>query len=184
MARPSTKDPLLKFRWAVRIDGFGKAGFTQVSAPGFTVNTKTYREGGAHLFPKQIVDTIDYKPVVLSRGATSNTDFLTWTKSLFFIIGAGQDTTEDSGARENFRRDVRIDHIDRQGDIVKTYTLRNAFPIAYATTSDFAADADDSVSIESITLAYESFEVKSVDQNRNAGFAGGIFKRLIRNVKI
>lgn len=205
MARPSIKDPLTKFRWSVRISGFERAGFTEMSAPGYRVNTRTYREGGAHLFPRQIVDTMEYKPVTLSRGVTTNKDFLNWAKGIFAVIGADTDNNDGIISRanqttgihtppssttisaldnlelaDNFREDVYIDHLNRQGDRVKTYILRKAFPIDYQVASDFSADADDSVSIERIVLAYESFEVETIDVNRNPFSVRGLVKRLIR----
>lgn len=59
-----------------------------------------------------------------------------------------------------FRRDVKIEHTNRAGQVEVIYVLYNAYPISYKPASDFDATGDDTVSIESLTLAYEGFEVK------------------------
>lgn len=59
----------------------------------------------------------------------------------------------------SYRRDVKIEHVNSAGQVEVIYMLYNAFPSAYKPASDFDASADDSMSIESLTLEYESFEV-------------------------
>lgn len=82
MARVTQKDPLDRFRWTIEIDGFTRVGFSSCSTPGVTYNTRTYAEGGAHLFPKQIIDSASYKPVVLTRGVTADQSFHDWIKQI------------------------------------------------------------------------------------------------------
>lgn len=205
MARSSLRDPLDKFRWTVSVDGFSKLGFHETSAPGYNITTKKYKEGGAHLTPRQIVDTVDYKPVVLTRGVTNDTSFNKWATSFMDLVtnnAAFNGSTEEpvtfggidlgaigtaaaqgaanNGARPvnsfvrspdttdlftggtpnlNYRKTVKIEHVNRTGQVEVVYMLYGAFPIEYQPASDFGAMSDDTVSIESITLAYESFEV-------------------------
>ena len=164
MARSSNKDPLSKFRWAVTIyDSSGnstsnRAGFSSCETPSLSINTKSYAEGGNHLWPKKIIDSIEYKPIVLQRGVTSNSDFDLWAKQAFELFQ--NRNYKDQNTTAGYRRTVILDHLDRAGRIVKSYKLYNCFPIEYKPASDFAADGDDLMSMERLVLAYESFEVQ------------------------
>lgn len=201
MARPSSKDPLDKFRWAVSIDGFTRLGFTQCDVPSMTIQTKKYPEGGAHLTPRQIVDSIEYKPVALVRGVTSDTSFDAWAKQFMEVVkgkieqadrpaisiptelgGGAVPAQKDIYAPLAYRRDVKIYHLNREGQVVKTYTLINAFPIEYEPASSFTSDGDDMLSMEKLVLAYESFTVESNETNNNPFDVRDVGKRLIRRL--
>jgi len=183
MARPTNKDPLDKFRWQVEIEGFIRLGFTSMEAPGYMITTKKYREGGSHLHPKVIVDSIEYKPITLLRGVTANEDFLEWAQDPFKILESSENSDAQSQVGE-YRRNVTISHLDRQGNAVKTYTLINAIPSQFVPASDFSADADDTFSLERLVLEYESFEVFTEETDRNPFSIRGIVKRLTRNVPL
>jgi phage tail-like protein len=196
MARPSSKDPLDKFRWSVEIDGFDRLGFASCETPSVALNINKYAEGGNHLFPKNIVDSVEYRPVTLQRGVTSDLNFDKWITDYFdFIRGktqkvnvpslAGGFNTEDPNLVEvvpspEYRKTVIIKHLDRAGRAVKVYTLYNAFPIEYKPASDFSADTDDTLSMEKLVLTYESFTVESITPDTNPLNPSDVFKRLIR----
>jgi len=84
--------------------------------------------------------------------------------------GAGQ-VSSSSDYPFSYRRDVVIKHVNRLGQIVVVYTLYRAFPIAFKPASDFNAEGDDGLSIESITLGYEGFDVRPTGI---AGLVGNI----------
>ena len=65
----------------------------------------------------------------------------------------------------SYRRLVKIFQVDRAGQYVVAYFLYNAFPIEYVAASEFDASSSE-VSIETLVLGYEGFEVKY------AGIAG------------
>lgn len=169
MARTSAKDPLDKFRWAVTVEGFTRLGFSSCETPSLSVNTQNYPEGGSHLWPRKIIDSVEYKPVALQRGVTSDFNFHEWAIQFMELYKGQRDNTYKTGGQAQqgpqyppgeYRRTVRIDHLDRAGRIVKTYILHKAFPIEYKPASDFSADGDDLLSMERLVLAYESFEVQ------------------------
>lgn len=210
MARTATLDPLDKFRWTVRIDGFSKVGFTSVTTPEYAIQTKEYAEGGAHLTPRQVIDSISYKPVTLARGATADTSFNKWATAFYDLVtnnyainqansekiqnassflegvNAALNAAQDNGASpvmssrtqpKKYRRKVIIEHTNSVGQVEVVYILHHAFPIVYKPASDFDASADDSVSIETLTLAYDSFEV------RYTGIAGALSTIASKNNK-
>lgn len=178
MARSSAKDPLDKFRWAVTIDGFTRMGFSSCETPSISVNTQSYAEGGSHLWPRKIIDSVEYKPVAFQRGVTSDFNFHEWAIQFMELYKGQRDRSYKNGGQPtegtqyppgDYRKTVRIDHLDRAGRIVKTYILYGAFPIEYKPASDFSADGDDLLSMERLVLTYESFEVQgnpnSTDSN-------------------
>lgn len=179
MARPSSKDPLDKFRWSISIDGFTRLGFASCDVPGYSIQTKPYGEGGQHLFPKQIVDNITFKPVTLTRGVTADLSFHNWaTQALIVARGV----TTDGKSPVEYRRNVVIRHLNRRGEVVKAYTLINAMPIEYEVASSFASDADDVLSMEKLVLTYESFTVDSAEKDSNPLNPRDVIKRLINRI--
>lgn len=179
MARPSSKDPLDKFRWSITIDGFTRLGFASCDVPGYSVQTKPYPEGGQHLFPKQIVDSVTFKPVTLTRGVTADLSFHSWaTQALIIARGV----TSDGKSPLEARRNVTIKHLNRKGETVKAYTLINAMPIEYEVASGFSSDADDMLSMEKLVLTYESFTVDSAERDSNPLDPRDIIKRMIRRI--
>jgi len=184
MARPSLKDPLDKFRWSIEISEFsGKAGFTNVSTPAYEIVTTEYAEGGAHLHPRQIIDSISYKPITLSRGVTGNLDFHRWASKPFAALNAkGEFGESENYVTSDYRTTVTIKHLARDGTVVKVYTLYNAVPVEYEVASDFDSGADDAVSLERLVIRYEGFDVESQEQERNPFSPADIVKRLTRNL--
>lgn len=197
MARVGSKDPLDKFRWAVSIDGFSKLGFASCDVPSVSINTKSYAEGGAHLYPRKIVDSVEYAPVTFTRGVTTDKSFHDWIRQVFELIkgisaeelqlleqqsGVLGSAAYDRAAPLEYRRKVTIHHLDRQSRIIRTYVLHNAFPIEYKPASDFAADGDDLLSMEKLVLTYESFEVITNSRDANPFDARDVAKRLFKRI--
>jgi phage tail-like protein len=195
MARPSNVDVLDKFRWSVNIEGFQRLGFASCGVPSITYNTNAYPEGGAHLHPRQIIDSVEYSPVTLMRGVTYDQSFYDWVRQAI-ELHRGSASSTSATTRETtqvdtfdierdtpleYRRDVEINHLDRSGRIVKTYLLINAIPVEFTPASEFVSDADDVLSMEKLVLKYEGFEVISNKLDTNPTDIRDIAKRLIRS---
>lgn len=180
MARPASKDPLNKFLWALSFDdgSFTRMGFASCDVPGYSIQTKAYAEGGQHLFPKQIVESITFKPVTLTRGVTADMSFHNWAiQSL--QLARGLSSAGSSEGPINYRKNITIKHLNRRGEVVKAYTLINAFPIEYEPASSFSSDADDMLSMEKLVLTYESFTVESKERDSNPLNPRDVIKRFI-----
>lgn len=192
MARSSLRDPLDKFRWKVSIEGFSRLGFNTCSTPSYNLNINEYPEGGAHLTPRKIIESLTHTPVTLTRGVTGDTSFNKWANGFIDLVTNNAATNESTtiglpgvfsvdvpaGALSTlgfggpaaipsntnypfqYRRTVKIEHINRLGIAEVVYTLYGAFPTQYKPASDFDAHADDGVSIETLVLTYESFDVR------------------------
>lgn len=202
MARSGVKDPLDKFRWTVSIPGFSKLGFYQCAVPRYNITPKEYAEAGSHLNPKVIIDRVGAVPVTLTRGVTNDTSFAKWAAGPWDLVqnnaasatpptvpntfeGAVNAVTNLIGASVvpasssypfSYRKDVKIEHVNRAGQAEVTYTLYNAIVISYQPASDFDAMADDALSIETLVLGYEGFDV------RYAGVSGVLGNFLAGNL--
>lgn len=197
MARSSVNDPLTKFSWVVSIPGFNRAGFASCGVPGYTITPREHRGLGHHLNPKSIIETVALKPITLTRGVTNDPSFAKWASGPWDLVqnNAGTKNTtgspfsswegalataSDNGAKPiasdtvypfSYRRDVKIEHSNRAGQVIVVYTLYNAYPIDYTPASDFNATDDNEVSMESLVLSYEGFDVRYTGI---AGLAGNI----------
>ena len=186
MARSGFRDPLDKYRWVVDIPGFSKSGFLTCSVPKSIITTRKYREAGAHLNPKLIYDQVEYAPVTLSRGVTNDTSFTKWATSAWDLVqknagvatsdsgdttsptgmllaaassGGAKPVPSESGYPFSYRRTVKIENVNRAGQTEVVYVLYNAIPTIYHPASDFDALDDNTVSIETLTIEYEGFDI-------------------------
>jgi len=180
MARSSSKDPLDKFRWLVEIPDFGRIGFTSVEIPEMEMATTEYREGGRHLFPKQIINSISYRPITLIRGVSTDKDFQNWIYDA--MVKSLQSDPKDVNLVYNYRKDITINHLDRLGRTIKSYNIFAALPVGFKPASDFSADADDTYSLEKLVIKYEGFTVTSPTQMPSINSVGDLFNRLTKKM--
>lgn len=173
MARTSNADALDRFRWRVSIlspagTGFKRAGFSTCSTPAVTIRFKEYPEGGSHMVPRQIHDGATFKPITLRRGVISRLgtdDFAQWIDDVYKALNPENGVKEAQGSAivQNYRKTLLIEHFNRNGNVIKKYTLINCVPVFYEPASDFDALDESSVSVETLSLSYEGFEEESVN---------------------
>jgi phage tail-like protein len=163
VARSSNTDVLDTFRFQVSIDpgsnGNGpynqmRAGFTECTAPSIDIEVKTYKEAGRHMNPRKITEGASFPDITLSRGVSTDSDFINWVQSVANLNNIGYSSNDTS----NNRSTIKITQFDRTGTLVKTYVLYNCIPISLKIASDFNA-MEDSISMETLKLAYEGFDI-------------------------
>jgi phage tail-like protein len=167
MARSSDFDPLMKFAFRVYVltpqgATWVRGGFTSCSAPGLTISYQSYPEGGRHLNPLKIHDSVAYKPITVARGVIDRKnvdDFGKWVNDFFEAVN---NPLGLNGV--DYRNNIVIEHLNRAGSVVKRYYLQNCVPTAYTPADDFTS-TDSEVSVESLTFEYEGFEEERVDDN-------------------
>ena len=79
---------LTRFRFSIAIDASGQGGdqglaggqgaFSEVSGLELTLEPVTFREGGYHAGPRQLIGKTTTTPLVLKRGVSLDTAFWTW----------------------------------------------------------------------------------------------------------
>lgn len=140
-----------------------RAGFSSVTLPKVNIGEMTYRENiDGNRFTKY-AGLSRYEPVILKRGVTKNRDLYDWLRLVneeLALLVSSQELTKDYGKptrqSEEYRKDVIIEVLDREGEIVKGWYLINAWPSSYKPGDDLDASADQKL-IEELTLTYELF---------------------------
>lgn len=155
MARAAIEDPLKSFRFRVRIDGFIRAGFTEVT--GFDRNTEEvkYREGGFNETYQKSAGLSDFPDIVLRRGQIvggsrgGDDDFINWAQQVFDVAAAGNDL--------NYRKDLDIEQYNALNTRARLWRVYNCWPKGFKPMSDQKADGN-ADSIEELRLANEGWE--------------------------
>jgi phage tail-like protein len=144
-ADTSRYDPYKSYKFSVQITGntvFAKAGFQKVSGLKFEVDVIEYREGGDELTTSKSPGLTKYDPITLERGMSEDVDMWNWAQKVIEKAGG-------------FRANVSINLKDRDGTIVKTWNINNAWVSGYA-TGEFDAQGN-AVMIETLTVQHEGF---------------------------
>jgi phage tail-like protein len=154
MARSSATDMLDTFRFQVQVDGFVRAGFAEVTAPSVEIKVREYVEAGRHMNPLKITESASFPDIILNRGLSTDSDFLSWVQTIYNTNNKG---TENFSNPQN-RKTIQIFQYNRSGQLVYTYVLYNCIPVLLKIGTDFNA-MEDAISMESLKIAYEGFSV-------------------------
>lgn len=174
MARSSIVDPLEKFRfavsWSTDGDSEGTAlvrlGFHDIQMPKRSTNEINYREGIDPDINQKAPGLSSMENIVMSRGVIIedlNDEFYKWMSAVHNPT-TGHEGREALSARRsdaaaaNYRKDVTVQMLDREGNVARQWTLYNAFPVNFVPGSDLNAGEDGEKSMESMTLTYEDFK--------------------------
>lgn len=139
MARTSSNDPLLKYKFQVSIPGLPTGmGFTKVGGISREINVTEYNEGGTE-YTQKLPGKEKFSEVVCEKGAFGSTEL----KELYAKALSSSD----------FRNTIVIEHLNRLGEVAATDTLAEAWISKYE-GSDLDASSSDT-EIEKITIQYE-----------------------------
>jgi len=180
MARTGSLDPLLSFRYLVhiRVDNnyasFERLGFESVTLPRVDIQKAQYRELGRHLSPRNIVEGATFSPITLRRGKSYGQDFYSWIGLVYRSFYGDRD-----GNNSNYRGTVVIDHMDRQGKVIKKYVILSAAPTMYTPGTSLNSMDDSEVMIETLMLDYEGYIELSVGYNAITALAGSAVGALV-----
>ena len=176
MARSSQTEPLEKFRFKVTFSSTAgsdeetalvRAGFTDVQSPKRSTTKGTYREGTDRDINQLFAGLSTMEDVVLSKGLIPNTDgtapneLYKWMSAVHSPSAGNPSLLQErpaGAASHQYRKDVTISMYDREGNIARSWTLWQAWPINFVSGSDLNANEDGEKSIEQLTLAYEDFQ--------------------------
>lgn len=176
MARSAVVDPLEKFRFTIEWSNSGsdeatalqRAGFHDVQLPKRNTNEITYREGIDRDIMQKSAGISTFDNIVMSRGliAGGAQEMYSWMSSVHSPSAgasgaanrAAGDTRPADAAANQYRKDITISQLDREGNIARQWVVYQAFVVNFTPGSDLDASEDGDKSLEQITLAYEDFQ--------------------------
>lgn len=142
-------DPYRDFNFRVTITGkkaFAKAGFNQVTGLKLKTDVIEYRDGAdRQLTPHKLAGLTKYDPVTLERGMSEDTDMIEW---IFLQVNGAND--------DKHKCTVKIEVLDRGGQVAKTYELLEVWASDYE-TGDFNAQGN-GVAIDRLVLQHEGIK--------------------------
>ncbi|HEY5316360.1 MAG TPA: phage tail protein [Solirubrobacteraceae bacterium] len=135
-----------KFLFTVEIPGVGWTGFQKCSEPKQTTAVIEQWEGGAIVADKS-PGRIKMEDVTLERGATKDNDLYAWYLQV-------NDAASGTGkVDEVYKRTVNIVQRDRDGSVLRRWSLLKAWPTIYGPGDwDNTADAN---GVETLVLCYQ-----------------------------
>jgi phage tail-like protein len=177
MARSAISDPLEKFRFIVQWSAtseatvLSRAGFHDIQMPKRTTTKIHYREGVDPDISAVSPGLNTMEDIVMSRGLViqdQNNELYKWMSAVHSPTAGspgalpGASSRVAHAAADNFRKDVTIQMLDREGNVARQWQLFNAWPVHFVSGSDLNAGEDADKSLESLTLAYEDFQEQVV----------------------
>jgi phage tail-like protein len=147
-------DPYKSFKFEVTISGnmvFAKAGFQKVSGLKMETDVVEYREGGDNNTVSKTPGLTKFDPITLERGQSEDVDMWNWASKLFSLDG-----DKNADLDPKFRANMQISLKDRNGTIVRTWTVPNCWVSTYE-TGEFDAMGNN-VMIERIIVQHEGFK--------------------------
>ncbi len=150
-------------KFAKQLRVMTRLGFSEIVLPRQTITEIAYRENtDAYRFTK-VPGLVRYDPVILRRGVTASRDLYDWLRQvndeLALLVVAGElskDVKKGPAQSENFRKDVIIEVLDREGKPIKGWYLFNSWPISYKPGNDLDSKTEEKL-VEEMTLTYEVF---------------------------
>jgi phage tail-like protein len=151
VVNPHRLDPYKVFKFQVILDGRIVPGISRVSALRRRIESLDFRSGA---FPSNFLKSpgiTRFDPIVLERGVTHDTTFEDWAELAHAPAG------DAAMSLRNFRKDIRINLLNMQGNIVLSYMVYRCWVSEYQPLPELNAGAND-VAIESVVLEHEGFE--------------------------
>lgn len=173
MARSSKVDPLERFRFQISWSSdtgsektaLVRLGFHDVQMPKRATTKISYREGLDPDINQLSAGLSTMEDIVMSRGVIiqdSNGEFYKWISAVHRPtaghVGRDSLTARGVAASHDYKKDVTIKLLDREGNVARQWTLHNAFPVNFVPASDLNAGEDGDKAMEQLTLAYEDFK--------------------------
>jgi phage tail-like protein len=145
-------DPLKAFRFKVVIDGFQRAGFSEVTGLEKDTDEVKYREGGMNETERKSAGLSHFGDITLKRGQVfpglGGDDMINWVEQVHSI---------QKGNAVKYRKDIEIQQLNFLNTVACTWRISDAWPKKFKPMSDLKGDSS-ADSYEEIVLSHEGFE--------------------------
>jgi phage tail-like protein len=143
-AAASMPDPVGELRFQVTIDDAVIGAFSECTGLTVEYDVFEYQEGGEQRYVHKFRGGLKYPNLVLKRGVTYEDELLQW----FF----------DRSDREG-RGNITLDLLGDDGEIVRTWSFAEAFPVKWTGPSFNAKSTN--VATETLEIAHHGFVTNS-----------------------
>jgi phage tail-like protein len=146
-------DPYKNFKFRVYWAGISTpvAGVSKISELKRTTEVVSHREGNDISTPRHSPGATKYEAITLERGVTHDPDFEEWANLVYSTKGNA------SVSLARFRRDVKIELLNLQGVVVKSYNIFRCWVSEYVALPELDANAN-AFAIEKIVFQNEGWE--------------------------
>lgn len=154
MARGAVDDPIKVFRFRVRIDGFVRAGFTEVTGFKRTTDEAGYREGGFNETPQKSAGLTNYGDITFRRGQLigstrgGDNDIITWVEQVHRV------TVQGNAA--NYRKELDVEQYNAMNQRVAVWRVFEAWAADFTPFTDLSATSSEN-SYEEIVVKCEGW---------------------------
>ena len=145
-------DPYRTFKFQVLIDGQPVAGLKKMGALKKTTEAVDWRTGGDPTHVRKLPGGTKYEAITLEQGLTHDPVFEQWANLVNNIDG------DAAMSLVKFRKDIVINVLNLQGQVVISYQVRRAWVSEYQALPDFDAGTTNTIGIQSIKLEHEGWD--------------------------
>lgn len=148
-ARPLGGEPPIARYFLFTVDGVEIGVFSEVDGLAVSIETEKVSEGGQNGYVHQLPTRMSWPNITFKRGLTHSDNLFQW---MYKSSGEGF-----SGAQNKLKRCTgAISVISPSGDLLRSWNLRDVFPVSW-TGPTFKAD-DNSPSYETLVVAHHGFK--------------------------
>lgn len=145
--------PRQGWQFKIVVDGFDLAYFQKATIPGMTIEVDEFNTAGS-LRSTKFAGRMTVGDCTLEKGMFSGkADRAAWN----WLTTAVNTKTGDQGHPNDYRRDIDICHVDRLGNTIQTWTLKEAF-CSQVSWSDNEGGSSEHV-VETLTLTVGDVEM-------------------------
>lgn len=148
---PYRLDPYKTSKFQLILDGRVVPDVVRISALRRETETVLYRPGD---FPNHLIKApglTDFDPIIIERGITHDTTFEDWADLCYSVQG------DAAISLKNFRKDMLINLLNRQGTVVLSYRIYRGWVSEYTALPELDAHANETA-IERIVVQHEGWE--------------------------
>lgn len=158
MARSTLQDPLKKFRYRVIIPGISNVvAFTEVSGLEVSWSVDEIRGGGENDAAKLSLGQPTYPEVTLKRGVIIDDKNQLDTDGFYNWAAQGHHYQTNGYNDREYRREIRIQHMRRDGIVSRTWIMVECLPTYYKPFDDLEGNPGGGDSIEELRFRHEGF---------------------------
>jgi phage tail-like protein len=143
--------PYKNFKFRVVLDGKPVPNVTKVGPLKRRTATILVRDGNFANHSITAPGLTEFEPITIERGITHDKTFEDWAALAYGGANAQM-------SLKNFRKNLRIELLNEQGTVVRSYMVYRAWVSEYTALPVMDAAGND-VAIETLVLTYEGFEI-------------------------